>query len=109
MGYAEAIHRCCREWWGHAHRITAEVHRRLQRDYTASQTASCQQFVFWDLVNDKPLLTVRVYAPWYPNGARRQRVVEFSSGGYIQYWTEYDVNDWTRVERVLAQIAEGKR
>ena len=108
MGYAEAIHRDCREWWGHADRIADQVQRQLRRDYTGSQTAAYRQFVYWDLIKGA-ILTVRVYAPWYPNGARRQRVVEFSGGGSIQYWTDYNDNDWTRVERVLAQIAEGKK
>ena len=107
MGYPEAIHRCCRPWWGHADRIAEETRRRLQADYTGTQTSYHRQLVYWR--DGKAILTVRVYAPWYSNGARRDRVVEFSGGGGIQYWTDYNDNDWTRVERVLAQIAEGKK
>jgi len=107
MGYHEAMARCCREWWEHADRIAAEVQQRLRRDYTGSQTAACRQFVFWS-VEGRAVLTVRVYAPWHSNGTKRGRVVEFSGGHHIQYWTEYSLNDWSRVDRIIELMEVAK-
>lgn len=107
MSHEKAKARCCREWWGQADRIASVVEQMLGLTYTASQTAVYRQFVYW--AHDRAVLTLRVYSPWYADGVRRARVVEFSGGHFIQYWIEYEQNDWSRVERIMEQMREAAR
>ena len=107
MSREKAEARCCREWWRQADRIASVVEQMLGLDYTASQTAAYRQVVFWS--GDRAVLTLRVYAPWHANGARRERVVEFSGGNVTQYWTSYNENNWRRVERIMEQMREAAR